>query len=588
MRRRKSRVAVRDLHSLVRKAVDPLSPPGERHEAFGELVAGFQDMAFACAYGVLGDFYLAEDAAQEAFITAWQRLDQLRAPEAFPGWLRRIVLTQCSRLTRGKRLKIVPLESCADAPSAGPDPQAAAEQRELQSRVLSAIRALPVNERQVVTLFYVGGYTQSDIGEFLQVPLSTVTKRLHTARRRLKEGAVVEMFKDDLRNRRPSRDGSFADKVGARLRPFVERDWESLSAVTSAAGRGDAEGDELWLRDRREFNESNYVRRHYAAEHEETGQLLGYGAIEQTIYLPRYRLVLVIEPRWVRRGVGRLLLDRLADDLREAGAVTATYRGYESAGEVQSFLKEHGFTETLRLLDLRLAVTEADLSALSPAVERVKARGISISTLREERERDPRYVEKLYELTTEIKRDDPARDFFTPPPYHEREVRLWLERAYVLPEAYFIAKDGDRYVGLTDLNLLEAVPGGVSQGFTGVRSEYRRRGIATALKVCAIEYARRQGFRTIRAFNRPAHSPLLALNEKLGFCHLFSHVTLERCLKEVVAVEPRIYDQYAGLYCDDARRPDLVFTVRNEGGRLTRAPRLVRGRGRLPQETERR
>src|SRR5947209_11434470 len=86
MRRRKSRVASRDLHSLVRKAVDSLSPPGERHEAFGELVAGFQDMAFACAYGVLGDFYLAEDAAQEAFITAWQRLDQLRAPEAFPGW----------------------------------------------------------------------------------------------------------------------------------------------------------------------------------------------------------------------------------------------------------------------------------------------------------------------------------------------------------------------------------------------------------------------------------------------------------------------------------------------------------------------
>jgi hypothetical protein len=61
----------------------------------------------------------------------------------------------------------------------------------------------------------------------------------------------------------------------------------------------------------------------------------------------------------------------------------------------------------------------------------------------------------------------------------------------------------------------------------------------------------------------------LALNEKLGFCHLFSHVTLERCLKEVVAVEPRIYDQYAGLYRDDERRPDLVFTVENEGGRLT-------------------
>src|SRR5205814_959881 len=85
----------------------------------------------------------------------------------------------------------------------------------------------------------------------------------------------------------------------------------------------------------------------------------------------------------------------------------------------------------------------------------------------------------------------------------------------------------------------------------------------------AIVYARRRGFRTIRAFNRPAHSSVRALNEKLGFRHLFSHVTLERCLKEVVAVEPRVYDQYAGLYRDDECRPDLAFTVRNEGGRLT-------------------
>src|ERR1700754_1106480 len=105
MRRQKTRVSVRDPHDLVHRAVDPRQSPAERHEAFGELVARFQDMAFACAFSVLGDFYLAEDAAQEAFITAWQRLGQLRAPEAFAGWLRRIVLTQCSRLTRGKRLQ---------------------------------------------------------------------------------------------------------------------------------------------------------------------------------------------------------------------------------------------------------------------------------------------------------------------------------------------------------------------------------------------------------------------------------------------------------------------------------------------------
>jgi DNA-directed RNA polymerase specialized sigma24 family protein len=119
MRRAKSRVPVKDVRSLVQEVTDPRRQLGERHEAFGELVARFQDMAFGCAYAVLRDFYLAEDAAQEAFITAWQSLHQLRTPEAFPGWLRRVVLTRCNRLTRGKRLQIVPLDDAQFNPPAG-------------------------------------------------------------------------------------------------------------------------------------------------------------------------------------------------------------------------------------------------------------------------------------------------------------------------------------------------------------------------------------------------------------------------------------------------------------------------------------
>lgn len=568
MSRSKSRVSVKDIHGLIRQAIDSRGQLGERHEAFGELVTRFQDMAFACAYAVLGDFYLAEDAAQEAFITAWQRLHQLRAPEAFPGWLRRIVLTQCNRLTRGKRLRMVPLETVAQTPSAVPDPYATTEQRELRGKVLAAIKALPENERLVTTLFYVNGYTQADIGEFLQVPLTTVTKRLYSARRRMKE-SVVETFKNNLREQRPSRDESFADMVKARLRPFDEQDWMTISSIASTTSRNDPDGDDLWLRHRREFNDARYIRRHYVAEHAGTGQLLGYGSVEQTIYLPRYRLILVIDPLWLRRGVGDLLLERLVADLREVKAVTVTFRNYESTNEMQSFLEEHGFIEMTHLLDLRLTVAEAELSTFSPVIERVRARGISISTLAEERASDPHYVEKLYELTTALRLDDPAREPFSPPAYDEREARLWLELPYVLPDAYFIAKDGDGYVGVTDLNLLEGMPAGVSHGFTGVRREYRRRGIATALKVRAVEYAARCGYRTIRAFNCPAHSSLLALNKKLGFRRLFSYLTLERCLKEVARVEPRVYDEYAGHYRDDEQRPDLIFVVRHEGGRLT-------------------
>jgi hypothetical protein len=61
----------------------------------------------------------------------------------------------------------------------------------------------------------------------------------------------------------------------------------------------------------------------------------------------------------------------------------------------------------------------------------------------------------------------------------------------------------------------------------------------------------------------------LALEEKFGFRLIASTVTLEKCLKKVIEVNSAVYDEYAGRYRDDERRPDIEMTVRNEAGRLT-------------------
>src|SRR5437764_3120335 len=266
MRRAENRRSVKDVRSLVDTARDASRSLGERHDAFAELVASYQDMAFGCAYAVLGDFYLAEDAAQEAFVSAWQTLHQLRVPEAFSGWLRRIVLTRCNRLTRGQRLQIVPLELGTNAPSPALDPQSAIEQRDMRAKVRAAIQALPDKERLVTTLFYVNGYTQTDIGEFLEVPLTTVTKRLYSARQHLKKSAVVEIFKKDLQRQRPSRNDAFAEKVNAKLRPLSKHDCTALLTIASAVDESHTEENELWLRRRQKFDRSLYIRRHSVAE----------------------------------------------------------------------------------------------------------------------------------------------------------------------------------------------------------------------------------------------------------------------------------------------------------------------------------
>lgn len=205
-----------EVSALVIKVTDSTATLAEKHEAFGRLVVSFQDMAYACAYAVLGDFHLAEDAAQEAFITAWQQLSQLRQPDAFPGWFRRIVLTECNRLRRGKRLRFASLGDGVSVPSTLDDPQIMIERNELKKAVFAAIEKLPERERIVITLFYLKGQSHSDIGTFLEVPMTTVAKRLYSARVRLR-GKMMDGFKTDLASHRPSRNMSFAQKVKAGI-----------------------------------------------------------------------------------------------------------------------------------------------------------------------------------------------------------------------------------------------------------------------------------------------------------------------------------------------------------------------------------
>src|SRR5215475_7985308 len=105
VQRRNGATSVEEIAPLIARATAARAARAEKSQAFGEIVRRFQDFAFACAYAMLGDFHLAEDAAQEAFLSAWRNLDQLRKPEAFPGWFKRIIFTQCSRLTRGRRFE---------------------------------------------------------------------------------------------------------------------------------------------------------------------------------------------------------------------------------------------------------------------------------------------------------------------------------------------------------------------------------------------------------------------------------------------------------------------------------------------------
>jgi RNA polymerase sigma factor (sigma-70 family) len=180
-------------------------------EAFARLVGCFQDLAVATAYARLRDPQLAEDAAQEAFADAFLHVAQLREPAAFPGWLRRIVLKHCDRIVRRKRLPLTSLDA-TELPGGTPAAEGALAGGEERARLRAAVEALPEAERLLVALHYLGGFEEAGVAEYLDLPLSTVKKRLHTARRRLRK-EIDAMLQRSLARLRPSRTRRFSDTV---------------------------------------------------------------------------------------------------------------------------------------------------------------------------------------------------------------------------------------------------------------------------------------------------------------------------------------------------------------------------------------
>ena len=173
--------------------------------AFERLVRRFQDMAVGCAYARLRDFGLAEDAAQEAFIETYRKLADLRKPEAFPGWFRTTVLKFCDRITRRKRVPVVSLEDGMAVASSGPRPDETLARAEIHEAVLEAVRALPGPQRMATSLFYINGYSQDEIAQFLEVPLTTVQKRLHDSRLKMK-ARMMDMVDQALKAHAPKVD----------------------------------------------------------------------------------------------------------------------------------------------------------------------------------------------------------------------------------------------------------------------------------------------------------------------------------------------------------------------------------------------
>lgn len=197
-------------------------------DAYNTLVQQFQDMAVGYAFALLGDFHLAEDAAQEAFLTGYTHLSDLQDPAAFPGWFRTIVRSCCTQTRRAQK-STLSLDTVMNISQDGLGPDAHLSEAQEKERVRIAIQTLPEHERLAVTLFYIGEYTHEQIATFLDVPTLSVNNYLRSARRKLKT-RILDMAKETLKENAPSKSTNFANVIGI-CNAALAGDVEQIQAI---------------------------------------------------------------------------------------------------------------------------------------------------------------------------------------------------------------------------------------------------------------------------------------------------------------------------------------------------------------------
>jgi RNA polymerase sigma-70 factor (ECF subfamily) len=159
---------------------------GDR-EAFGSLVDQFQPTVYAIALRRLGNASDALELTQDVFLHVLERITQLREPERFAGWLRQVAVRMAiNRATRRVAPPSVETAILEGASMQRDEPLDQLIDRERAERVGAALANLKSLDREALDAFYIRGHSLIEIAEMLDVPLGTVKRRLHTARKRLK------------------------------------------------------------------------------------------------------------------------------------------------------------------------------------------------------------------------------------------------------------------------------------------------------------------------------------------------------------------------------------------------------------------
>ncbi len=178
-----------------------LTLAGEQN-AYEALVEKYQCAVINSALAVTKSGFMAEDAAQDAFVTAWIKLNTLREPSKFGGWVCRIA-RNCALNTVTRYRSFLPIDAVDNlefAADIGNDPEMLYALSEEKKELDDTIDKLPRRIKQIITLHYFEGLSIAEIADKMRISEGTVKSQLHDGRKRMRKElcAMNEKWNDTL------------------------------------------------------------------------------------------------------------------------------------------------------------------------------------------------------------------------------------------------------------------------------------------------------------------------------------------------------------------------------------------------------
>ncbi len=185
--------------------------------AYSALVRKYSNAVYSTAFSLLGDFLLAQDIAQEAFVKAWNNLNCLEERGKFGSWLFTITKRLSIDWIRKTNTRITNLEvidQVADPVST----EEMIERRERAKTVWNALNSLDEKYRQVTILYFMSGFNTREISRYLNISVSSTESRLRRAKEKLKL-ELISLVEETLINNKV--DEAFERRVLERLQGVV-------------------------------------------------------------------------------------------------------------------------------------------------------------------------------------------------------------------------------------------------------------------------------------------------------------------------------------------------------------------------------